>query len=86
MRPLKKGTVMSIIFTIFGIISFVMFAYAVYAQSKQIEQLKKVVRRQRKTIESLSNPLPQDALSVQQRFEESWNEIKKILDPDTTKD
>lgn len=62
---------MSIIFTIFGIISFVMFAYAVYAQSKQIE--------------SLSTPLPQDALSVQQRFEESWNEIKKILDPDTTK-
>lgn len=76
---------MSIIFTIFGIISFVMFAYAVYAQSKQIEQLKKVVRRQRKTIESLSTPLAQDALSVQQRFEESWNEIKKILDPDTSK-
>ena len=79
---------MFIIFTIFGIISFVMFAYAVYAvyaQSKQIDQLKKVVRRQRKTIESLSTPLPQDALSVQQRFEESWNEIKKILDPDTTK-
>lgn len=73
---------MSIIFTIFGIISFVMFAYAVYAQ---IEQLKKVVRRQRKIIESLSTPLPQDALSVQERFEESWNEIKKILDPDTTK-
>lgn len=76
---------MSIIFTIFGIISFIMFAYAVYAQSKQIEQLKKAVRRQRKIIESLSTPLPQDALSVQQRFEESWNEIEKILDPDTTK-
>lgn len=73
---------MSIIFIIFGIISFVMFAYA---QSKQIEQLKKVVRRQRKTIESLSTPLPQDTLSVQQSFEESWNEIKKILDPDTDK-
>lgn len=76
---------MSIIFTIFGVISFVMLAYAVYAQSKQIEQLKKVVRRQRKTIDNLSTPLPQDALSVQQRFEESWNEIKKILDPDTTR-
>ena len=76
---------MSIIFTIFGIISFVMFAYAVYAQSKQIEQLKKVARRQRKTIESLSTPLPQDALSVQERFEESWDEIEKIFDHDTTK-
>ena len=71
---------MSIIFTIFGIISFVMFAYAVYAQSKQIEQLKKVVRRQRKTIESLSTPLPQDPDSVKQRFDESWNEIEKIFD------
>lgn len=76
---------MSIIFTIFGILSFVMFAYAIYAQSKQIDQIKKVVRRQRKIIESLSTPLPQDTLSVQQHFEESWNEIKKILDPDTTK-
>ena len=75
---------MFIIFTVFGIISFLMFAYAVYAQSKQIEQLKKVVRRQRKTIESLSTPLPQDALSVQQHFEESWNGIKKILDHDIT--
>lgn len=75
---------MSIIFTVFGIISFVMFNYAVYAQRKQIEQLKKVVRRQRKTIESLSTPLPQDAASVQQRFEESWNEIKKIFDHDIT--
>lgn len=71
---------MSIIFTIFGIISFAMFAYAVYAQSKQIEQLKKVVRRQRKTIESLSTPLPQDSDSVKQRFDESWHEIKKIFD------
>lgn len=76
---------MFIIFTIFGIISFVMFAYAVYAQSKQIDQLKKVVRRQRKTIESLSTPLTQDPDSVQQRFEESWDEIKRIFDPATTK-
>ena len=75
---------MSIIFTVFGIISFVMFAYAVYAQSKQIEQLKKVVRRQRSLIETISKPLPQDALSVQQRFDESWNEIKKIFDHDST--
>lgn len=74
---------MSVIFTVFGIISFVMFAYAVYAQSKQIEQLKKVVRRQRKTIESLSTPLRQDALSVQQNFDEVWKEVKKILDHDT---
>ena len=76
---------MSIIFTVFGILSFVMFAYAIYAQSKQIDQLKKVVRTQRKTIENLSTPLPQDALSVQQRFEESWNEIKRIFDHDTPK-
>ena len=76
---------MSIIFAVFGISSFAVFAYAIYAQSKQIEQLKKVIRNQRKTIERLSTPLPQDALSVQQSFEESWNEIKKILDPDTTK-
>lgn len=76
---------MSIIFTVFGILSFVMFTYAIYSQNKQIEQLKKVVRAQRKTIESLSTPLPQDALSVQQRFEESWNEIKKIFEHDTTK-
>ena len=75
---------MSVIFAIFGILSFVMFAYAIYAQNKQIEQLKKVVRAQRKTIESLSTPLPQDAASVQQRFEESWNEIKKIFDHDIT--
>lgn len=75
---------MSVIFTIFGIISFVMFAYAVYAQSKQIEQLKKVVRSQRKTIESLSTPLPQDAVSAQQNFDEVWNEVKKILDQDRT--
>ena len=71
---------MSVIFTIFGILSFVMFAYAIYAQSKQIDQLRKVVRSQRKTIESLSTPLPQDAASVQQRFDESWDEIKKIFD------
>lgn len=77
---------MPIIFTIFGILSFVMFSYAIYAQSKQIEQLKKVVRRQRKIIESLSTTLPQDAASVQQRFDESWDEIKKIFDHDTAKD
>lgn len=76
---------MSVIFTVFGILSFVMFAYAIYAQSKQIEQLKKVVRAQRKTIESMSTPLPQDAARVQQRFEESWNEIKKIFDHDITR-
>ena len=76
---------MSIIFTIFGILSFVMFTYAIYAQNKQIEQLKKVVRAQRKTIESLSTPLPQDATSTQQNFDEVWNDIKKILDQDTTK-
>ena len=75
---------MSIIFTIFGILSFGMFAYAIYAQNKQIEQLKKVVRVQRTTIENLSTPLPQDAASVQQRFEESWNEIKRIFDHDIT--
>lgn len=73
---------MSIIFTVFGILSFVMFAYAIYSYSKQVEQLKKVIREQRMTIESLSTPLPQDATSVQQRFEESWNEIKKIFDHD----
>ena len=74
---------MSIIFTIFGIISFVMFAYAVYAQNKQIEQLKKLTRYQRKTIKRLSTSLPQDALSVQQRFDESWAEIEKIFNHDT---
>ena len=76
---------MSIIFTIFGILSFVMFAYAIYAQNKLIVQLRKAVRAQRKTIESLSTPLPQDAVSVQQRFDESWDEIKKIFDHDITK-
>lgn len=76
---------MSIIFTVFGILSFVMFAYAVYAYSKQVEQLKKVIRSQRKTIESLSTPLPRDAASAQQNFDEVWNEVKKILDPDTNK-
>nr|DAY27762.1 MAG TPA: Protein of unknown function (DUF2570) [Caudoviricetes sp.] len=75
---------MSIIFTIFGILSFVMFAYAVYAQSKQIEQLKKLSRYQQKTIARLST-LRQDASDVQQNLDESWDEIKKILDPDTTK-
>jgi len=75
---------MFIIFTIFGIISFVMFAYAVYAQSKQIEQLKKVVRRQRTTIESLSTPLPQVAARAKQRFDEDWDEIKKIFEQDST--
>lgn len=75
---------MSIIFTVFGVLSFVMFAYAIYSYSKQVEQLKKVIHSQRKTIESLSTPLTQDALSVQQRFEESWNEIKRIFDHDTS--
>lgn len=76
---------MFIIFTIFGILSFVMFAYAVYAQNKQIEQLKKLSRYQQKTIVRLSTLRPQDALSVQQRFEESWAEIEKIFDHDTAK-
>lgn len=76
---------MYIIFTVFGILSFVMFAYAIYSYSKQVEQLKKVVRRQRDLIDAISKPLPQDALSVQQRFEESWNEIEKIFDHDTPK-
>ena len=75
---------MSIIFTVFGILSFAMFAYAIYSYSKQVEQLKKVVRAQRKTIESLSTPLPPDATSTQQNFNEVWNEVKKILDQDTT--
>ena len=75
---------MSIIFTVFGILSFATFAYVIYAYSKQVEQLKKIIRDQRKTIESLSTPLPQDAASVQQRFEESWDEIKKIFDHDIT--
>ena len=76
---------MSIIFTVFGILSFVMTTYAIYAQNKQIDQLKKVVRAQRKTIKRLPTPLPQDAASVQQRFDESWDEIKKIFDNDITK-
>lgn len=76
---------MSIIFTIFGIISFVMFAYAVYAQNKQIEQLEKLSRYQQKTIARLSTLHAQDASSVQQNLDESWAEIEKILDPDTTK-
>lgn len=76
---------MSIVFTIFGILSFVMFTYAVYAQNKQIEQLKKLSRHQRKTIESLSTPLPQDAASTQATIDETWESIKKILDNDTAK-
>ena len=76
---------MSIIFTIFGILSFVMFAYAIYSYSKQVEQLKKVVRRQRDLIETISKPLPRDAASAQQNFDEVWNEVKKILDQDTAK-
>ena len=76
---------MSIIFTIFGIISFVMFAYAVYAQSKQIEQLKKLSGYQQKSIARLSTLNHQDASDVQENLDESWAEIKKILDPDTTK-
>ena len=76
---------MSIIFTIFGILSFVMFAYAIYAQNKQIEQLKKLTRYQRKTIESMSTPLPKDASSTQATIDETWESIKKILDNDTSK-
>ena len=76
---------MSIIFTVFGIISFVMFAYAVYAQSKQIEQLKKLSRYQQKTIARLSTQRTQDESGVQQNLDESWDEIKKILDSDTAK-
>lgn len=76
---------MSIIFTVFGTLAFVMFAYAIYAYSKQVEQLKKVVRAQRKTIESLSTPLPKDVASAQQNIDEVWNEVKKILDQDITK-
>lgn len=74
---------MSIIFTVFGILSFVMTAYAIYAQSKRIEQLKKVVRSQRKTIESLSTPLPPVAVRAKQRFDEDWDEIKKIFEQDS---
>lgn len=71
---------MSIIFTIFGILSFVMFAYAVYAQNKLIVQLRKVVHSQRTTIESLSTPLPPVAARAKQRFDEDWDEIKKIFE------
>lgn len=76
---------MSIIFTIFGIISFVMFAYAVYAQNKQIEQLKKLSRYQQKTIARLSTLRPKDVSGIQQNLDESWAEIEKIFDRDTTK-
>ena len=76
---------MSIIFAIFGILSFVMFACTVYAQNKQIEQLEKRVRHQRNLIELASKQLPQDPDSVKQRFDESWDEIKKIFDHDITK-
>lgn len=74
---------MSIIFTIFGILSFVMFTYTVYSYNKQVEQLKKVIRAQRKTIDSLSTLLPKDTASAQQNFDEVWNEVEKILDQDT---
>lgn len=76
---------MSVIFTIFGILSFVMFAYAVYAQNKLIVQLRKVVRAQRKTIESLSTPLPTVAARAKERIDEDWDEIKKIFDHDNAK-
>lgn len=75
---------MSIVFTVFGILSFVMFAYAVYAQNKLIVQLRKVVRSQRKTIESLSTPLPPVAARAKQCFDEDWDEIKKIFEQDST--
>lgn len=76
---------MSIIFTTFGILSFVLFGFTIYVQNKQIKQLKKIVRTQRKTLENLSIPLPQDLDSEKQRFDESWAEIKKIFDHDITK-
>ena len=75
---------MSIIFTVFGILYFAMFAYAVYAQNKLTVQLRKVVRAQRKTVESLPTPLPPVAARVQQRFDEDWDEIKKIFEQDST--
>ena len=76
---------MSVIFTVFGILAFVMFTYAVYAQNKQIEQLKKLSSYQQKTIARLSTLRHQDVSDVQQNLDESWAEIEKILDPDTTK-
>ena len=76
---------MSIVFAIFGILSFVMFTYTVYVQNKQIEQLKKLSRYQQKTIARLSTLRAQDASDVQKNLDESWAEIKKILDPDATK-
>lgn len=76
---------MSIIFTIFGILSFAMFAYAIYAQNEKIEQLKKLSRYQQKTIARLSTLRHQGTSDVQQNLNESWAEIEKILDQDTTK-
>ena len=75
---------MPIIFTVFGILSFVMFSYAVYAQNKQIEQLKKLSRYQQKTIARLSTPLPTVAARAKQRFDEDWDEIRKIFEQDPT--
>jgi len=76
---------MSIIFITLGILFFVTFAHTVYTQSKQIEQLKKVVLRQRDRIESLSTPLPQDAVDMHANMDESWAEIEKIFQHDITR-
>lgn len=75
---------MSANFIAFGILSFILFVYALYAQNQQIQLLKKVIR-QRKIIKSLSTLPPRDASDVQQNLEESWAEIEKIFDHDTTK-
>lgn len=76
---------MSAIFITLGILFFVMTLYTVYTQGKQIEQLKKVVRRQRDLLESASTPLPQDPDSVKQRSDESWAEVEKIFQTDSSK-
>ena len=75
---------MFIIFTVFGILSFVMFAYAIYTQNKQIGQLNKLSRYQQKTIARLSTLRAQDTSDVQKNLDESWSEIEKIFDHDTT--
>jgi len=76
---------MSAIFITLGILFFVMTLYTVYTQGKQIEQLKKVVRRQRDLIESLSTPLPQDPSRVKKISDETWTEVEKIFQTDSSK-
>lgn len=76
---------MSAIFITLGILFFVMTLYTVYDQGKQIEQLKKVVRRQRDLIESLSTPLPQDPSRVKKISDETWAEVEKIFQTDSSK-